>query len=163
MSRLLAQARASLSFPPDHGAVRYLLYGSAAAGEAVDYTNPLTTIAAWPDEVGRGGLGDGPFGSGAFGIGPGGVGMGQGAFGMGRFGYGESVLTWSSNARRDGVYRFAAVGVDAAGNHVATPSSVEVAVTLAGVPQPPGTPRATAYVAGADALTVTWPLSPDDN
>lgn len=116
-------------------------------------------IAAWPDMIGRAGLGVGPLGAGPLGIGqPDGPGLGNFPLGLGLIGIGADYRQVYTPALRDGTWTFAVASYDAAGN-AATPAAVTVSVALAGTPAAPT--NAAAEDAAGD-VKLTWTLSPDD-
>jgi hypothetical protein len=94
----------------------YRIYGSSVAGGAVDYSTPFAEIVAYPggvviDGAGIGGAGDG--------------GAGRAA----------STYSWESARLASGVWTFAVVAVDEAGNEDALPPTK--VCTIVAVPRPP--------------------------
>lgn len=162
---IIAQAQVAAGWPeqqeiPADGTVA--IYHGLGAG-AIDYNTPVNAspIPAWLDREGKFGAGLGPAGEGNAGFGSGGPGAGLGAAGLGEAGFGADLQQFITPEYPDGPHRFAAVGLDAAGNEV-TPAEILASVTLAGVPDPPGAPTASAYDNGTDTLTLNWSLSKDD-
>ena len=134
------------------------VYKDARDGN-VDYDNPISPdIPAWPDGIGKLGLGAGPMGSGQLGRGTTeGYGMGIGPMGLGPMGVGGLWRLFRTDLLRDGNWKFGVKTFDKAGNSAA--ATTTVAQTLAGTPAPP-----TKLIAGLDGgdVKISWTLSIDD-
>ena len=135
------------------------VYRSPRGSTAIDYGRPINRlpIPAWPADLAGGKVGSflGPFGAGAFGLGHGGFGFGNGPSGLGGFGFGAAWLEYLTGPLEDGLYAFAVVPRDGAGNEDAS-GALERTVDLAGDPYPPSAGRATEYEPQTATLTVTW-------
>jgi hypothetical protein len=123
----------------------FRIYGSSAPGGAVDYATAQETIAAYPG----GWISDG---------------FGLGGFGQGGFGRAATVYRWESGPLASGVWQFAVVPYDAAGNS-RDPGQVAT-VTIAEAPLPPaaaadGTLLSYNYAGPTTGTaTLTWLPSP---
>jgi hypothetical protein len=94
----------------------FRIYRSASPGEMVDWTRPIDEVPAYPG----GWVSDG---------------FGLGGFGLGGFGRSANSYNWTSAALPGGVWQFAVVPYDKAGNNRGTGQTVVVAVNSA--PRPP--------------------------
>ena len=163
---IVASAQIEISWPTQQSVplLGYFQIYKDAQDSAVDYDSPVnpSPIPAWPDGAGKLGDGLGEDGEGADGYGHGGMGDGIGADGMGMDGFGAAMLSFVTPPLDDGDWEIAVVGYDGAGNAI-TPATIEQAVSLAGTPDPPGIPEASAYDDGPDSLTIDWELSDDDS
>jgi hypothetical protein len=123
----------------------FLLYGSDAPGGPVDYTTAVATVSAYPG----GWISDG---------------FGLGGFGTGGFGRVATKYQWQSGPLASGVWQFAIVPYDAAGN-LRHPGQV-ASVTINEAPLPPapatdGTLLSYQYSgAGTKLVTLNWLPSP---
>ena len=90
----------------------FRVYGEPAPGGGIDWTSPLAEICAYPGGI----LTDG---------------YGLGGYGLGGFGRAASSYEWTSPALRSGLWSFAVVSFDAAGNPGAP------VIDLGGHPGPP--------------------------
>ena len=118
----------------------FRIYRSATAGGSVDY---ITLIDYVP--VGDTGVG----------------GWGTGGWGQGGWGDTGGVYSWTSESLGPGVWTFAVVPVDVAGNAQGSPSATNA--TIAGPPRPPapysdGTRLRYSFNAGSPILT--WNAAP---
>ena len=86
-------------------------------------------------------------------------GYGCGGYGVGGYGQAAAQYEWTTDVLEPGMWRFAVVAVDAAGNCLAT--AAEVAVNVTPVARPPSNFRMTAYDAQTRTATLAWELSPD--
>lgn len=163
---IIADAQVEVNWPQQQGVPLggwYDVFGDGKTG-SVNYSSPLNAdkIEAWPDDEAKIGAGLGRAGMGVAGYGDGGMGAGLGGAGLGMAGFGAEVMTYTTPELADGTHKLAVVGFDPAGNAV-TPADLEEEIAVAGVPEPPGVPEATAYDNGSDTLTLGWALSADDN
>jgi len=137
----------------------YQVYGGIGS---VSYSAPIGgRVPAWPDPTIKSGLGLGTLGGGSLGIGDAGaLTLGSGVLGAGLLGVGGSTLQLHLDNIADGAWKFAICAGDGAGN-VSTPADVEISLSLAGTPLPPGMPTVTQ---DEETLVVSlrWPLSPND-
>lgn len=148
-----SSTRASLTWvggtyldPTGHDDVRgFLIYGSDAPGGPVDYTTVIDTIPAYPG----GWISDG---------------FGLGGFGLGGFGRAATSYAWESDLLVSGVWQFAVVPYDGAGNSQG-PGQV-ASVTITEAPRPPAAsaagPRLSFQYSGTDTrlVTLNWLASP---
>ena len=123
----------------------FRIYGSPSPGAAIDYTGALATVAAYPG----GWVSDG---------------FGLGGFGDGGFGRSASTYQWESAFLASGVWQFAVVPYDHAGN--ARGAGQMASVTIREAPLPPaastsGSRLAYQYSGPVSRLaTLTWQPSP---
>jgi len=121
----------------------FRVYGETAPGGGIDYSRTLAEIRAYPGGI----LTDG---------------YGLGGFGQGGFGRSASSYEWTSTALSSGVWSFAVVSVDAAGN----PGVPAVtSVTILAPPRPPaafpdGSRLKSTYNPSARTVTLSWQASP---
>lgn len=97
----------------------------------IDYSEPLSDrpIRLWPAWQDKAGFGMSRFGAGDFGYdSAAAVGFGKGSFGNGLFGLDADTIEWVSPPLSAGVYRFAVLVYDAAGNESASSKSNKVVV-----------------------------------
>jgi hypothetical protein len=121
----------------------FRVYGASSPGGSIDLTTPLAEIAAHPGGM----ITDG---------------FGLGGFGQGGFGRSASQYTWRSSYLDSGVWSFAVVSVDAAGNAGAP------AMTSVEISTPPRPPAAFAdssrlrysYHQATQTVTLYWQASP---
>jgi hypothetical protein len=103
----------------------------------IDYENPLTEtpIQIWPSWQDKAGFGISRFGFSDFGYdASGAVGFGKGCFGRDQFGIDADTIEWISPVLTPGIYKFAIVVFDKAGNES---NAIETeAVTLIPAAQP---------------------------
>jgi hypothetical protein len=132
--------------PTGHDDVRgFQIYGSDAPGGPVDYTTSLATIPAYPG----GWISDG---------------FGMGGFGGGGFGRAATSYAWESALLASGIWQFAVVPYDAAGNSRG-PGQV-ASVTITEAPLPPAASASGARLSFLYSGTVTrlvtlnWLASP---
>jgi len=168
MARIIAQAKATLSWPPAGGLAPdgfyKIAHNGGTYGAAVDTDSPLPQRIRPRPPDGRytAGYGYGPYGLGGYGHGSAGVGYGNGPYGAGPYGRGTVTLQATTPPLDDGEYSFSVLAYDAAEN-VAVAGLAEADLALAGTPDPPADAEASAYDDGADTLTVEFTLSPDDS
>jgi hypothetical protein len=123
----------------------YLIYQSPSPGSAVSYGTPVSNMPAYPARI----ITDG------FGI---------GEFGRGGFGRSASSYEWYSDPLTSGVWQFAVVPYDNAGN--AQTSAQTISVTISTAPRPPeandtGTRLTYSYPGSASPVaTLNWLASP---
>jgi hypothetical protein len=123
----------------------FLICGSQVSGGAIDYTSALATIPAYPG----GWISDG---------------FGLGGFGAGGFGRSATSYQWESGPLSSGVWQFAVVPHDVAGNQ-RQPGQIAT-VTMSGAPLPPvpapnGALLSYQYAGSSTKLaTLTWLPSP---
>lgn len=98
----------------------YRIYSSATAGQPVSYAKPLVTIPAYT-------------------AGKINTGLGVGGFGTGGFGDSSAAYTWTSNRLGAGVWQFAVVPFDSAGNQDPAPAIETYTITAAPRPPAPNT------------------------
>jgi hypothetical protein len=93
-------------------------------------------------------------------------GFGKGGFGGGGFGRAATLYQWRSGPLSSGIWQFAVLAVDKAGNTLSVPRPV--ALTIAAAPRPPamtpgGSRLMSAYAGPAGRqLTLNWLPSPSD-
>jgi hypothetical protein len=125
----------------------FLIYQGPTPGAAVDLSAPVGTVASYPG----GWINDG---------------FGKGGFGGGGFGRSATHYQWRSGPLSSGVWQFAVLPFDKAGN--ALGASQPIAVTIAAAPRPPAIgpngSRLTSVYAGPAGrqLTINWLPSPSD-
>lgn len=120
------------------------VYSSRTAGGALDTTNLLATVPAYPGGV----ITDG---------------FGQGAYGRGGFGRAASSFSWTSGRLGSGVWPFAVRPFDEAGNE--TGGGLTVSCTMASRPRPPapddqGKRLTYSYDSSTHIATLSWLPSP---
>ena len=123
---------------------QFRIYSGTVPGGAVSYVKPVGYVTAFPQNR--------PI-----------DGYGTAGYGAGGYGYSALKYTWTSPPLLSGVWNFAIVGVDKAGNATGTPSTV--AVTVATSPQPPaanalGRRLAYTYNPTGRTATISWLPSP---
>jgi hypothetical protein len=121
----------------------FVVYGEKRPGGGIDYTQTLTQITAYPGGI----LTDG---------------YGLGGFGQGGFGRAASSYQWTSDALGSGVWSFAVVPSDAAGNQGAGSIS---SVAITAPPRPPaaypdGSRLQYTYNSSNHTVTLSWQASP---
>ena len=158
---IIAQAQVNIRIPQSGKVPLRGFYNVYLDGDYAKAINP-SPIPAWPDSEGWRGFGTGQFGAGQFGFGDVGLRFGCYRFGMGRFGFGALMLRFTTPKIADGAHTLNAVGFDEAGNPASPSGGKAVAITVAGVPRPPGTPTAESYDDATDTLNLAWALSGDD-
>ncbi|MBN2138412.1 MAG: hypothetical protein JW720_11455 [Sedimentisphaerales bacterium] len=112
------------------------VYYDAGSGE-IDYSQPLSVepIRIWPSRLDKAGFAMSRFGEGDFGYdSAAAVGFGKGVFGSGLIGLDADAIEWQSPPMDAGIYRFAVVVRDSAGNQSAASESGEVVVIPAARP-----------------------------
>ncbi len=112
------------------------IYYDAGTGE-IDYDNPLNDqpIRIWPAWQDKAGFGMSSFGGSDFGYdSSAAVGFGKGSFAQGRFGLDADTFDWISPQLDAGVYKFAVIVTDKAGNQAGAIESGPVTVTP--IPKP---------------------------
>ena len=125
----------------------FWIYQSPAPGVPVDMTTTVDTVAAYPG----GWINDG---------------SGKGEFGGGGFGRASTFYEWQSDSLTSGIWQFAVVPVDKAGNIQGVGQFV--AVTISAAPRPPAMDasetRLTSTYAGPSnpQLTLNWLPSPSE-
>ncbi len=123
------------------------IYRCPAPGAPVDPTSPVDTVAAYPG----GWINDG---------------FGKGGFGGGGFGRAATLYSWLSKPMASGVWQFAVVPLDKAGN--ARGVGQAASVTIVAAPRPPavsadGTRLGATYSGPASRqLTLNWLPSPSE-
>ena len=123
----------SQDLPPD-ATVR--IYYNNGTGD-IDYEIPLndSPIRLWPAWQDKAGFGMSRFGAGDFGYdSAAAVGFGKGSFGNGGFGLDADTIDWISPTLTAGVYKFAVVVTDSAGNQSSAVETEPVTVTPAARP-----------------------------
>ena len=117
------------------------VFGDGATG-TIDYDSPLneSPVAARPG-------GRTPWG------------YGTGGYGIGAWGQAAAEYAWTTDPVLPGTHRFAVVGIDAAGNRLATAAEVEIAVSP--LPRPPEDFRLAAYDPDTRVARLAWNPSPD--
>lgn len=123
---------------------RFLIYRSAVAGGAVDYSAPVATVAAYPGGIYTDGYG-------------------MGGYGSGGYGHTATDYEWIGDPLPSGVWTFAVAACDRAGNRVASPSTVAITITVAPrapAPNPAGLRATRTYNAGTGKATINWLASP---
>lgn len=123
--------------------VGFRVYQSAAAGGAVDYATPVGFVPLTTSSAEA-------------------TGYGLGGYGSGGYGLAASAYSWTSAKLASGVWTFAVVPVDSAGNE-GTPSTSSQ--TVAAAPRPPapdsqGRRLTYTYDAGTGVPTLHWNASP---
>jgi hypothetical protein len=121
----------------------FRVYGASSPGGSIDMTSPMAKIPAYPGGI----ITDG---------------FGLGGFGQGGFGRAASNYSWTSPYLDSGIWSFAVVSVDAAGNAGAP------AVTSVSISAPPRPPAAFAdgsrlrctYNQKNQTVTLYWQASP---
>jgi hypothetical protein len=121
----------------------FRVYGATSPGGRIDMTTPLAEIPAYPGGI----ITDG---------------FGLGGFGQGGFGKAPSNYSWTSPYLDCGVWSFAVVSVDAAGN--AGPPAV-TSVSISAPPRPPavfaeGSRLKYTYQRNTQTVTLYWQASP---
>ncbi len=125
----------------------FRIYQSPTPGAAVDMTAAVDTVIAYPG----GWINDG---------------FGKGGFGGGGFGRAATLYSWQSGPLGSGVWQFAVVPFDKAGNMQGVGQTV--AVTISAAPSPPAMnasgARLTSVFAGQSnpQLTLNWLPSPSE-
>ncbi len=124
--------------------VGFNVYASAAAGEGVDYD---TRIASVP----------------VYAVGAFSDGYGLGGYGLGGWGRSAASYAWTSGPLTNGIWTFAILPVDRAGNESA---GSEIPITIESPPRAPavrsdGTRLASTYSVPDTTLTLDWDHSPD--
>jgi hypothetical protein len=125
----------------------FQIYQSPAPGAAVDLITSVDSVTAYPG----GWINDG---------------FGKGDFGGGGFGRASTLYTWESGPLSSGVWQFAVLPIDKAGNVQAAGSTATVTINAA--PRPPGLnaggSRLTSTYAGPSnpQLTLNWLPSPSE-
>lgn len=122
----------------------FRIYGEKFPGGGVDFSTRLVEITAYPGGL----LNDG---------------YGLGGFGEGGFGRSASRYAWTSSALGNGLWTFAIVPFDFAGNEGA-PMTAQAAINAPPSPPPPNTDgdRLTySYDPGSRWITLNWLPSPD--
>jgi len=112
------------------------VYFDNGTGE-IDYDNPLNDLPfrIWPVWQDKAGFGMSKFGFSDFGYdSAAAVGFGRGCFGHGQFGLDADALEWLSEPIEAGVYKFAIILIDKAGNKSSGSETTEVTVTPAARP-----------------------------
>jgi hypothetical protein len=122
----------------------FRIYASAVAGGAVSFASPIATIPAYPGGI----ILDG---------------FGMGGFGQGGFGRAASTYSYTTGTYGNGVWTFAVVPYDQAGNAAGSP--VTQTATIAAPPRPPaassqGVRLTYAYNSTAHTVTLAWLASP---
>ena len=121
----------------------FRIYGATSAGGSIDMSTPLAEISAYPGGI----ITDG---------------FGLGGFGQGGFGRAASSYSWTSEYLDSGVWSFAVVSVDAAGN---TGAPAVTSVSIAAPPRPPaafadGSRLRYTYQQATGTVTLYWQASP---
>lgn len=122
----------------------YRVFGPLGPGLAVSYTRPIADVAAY-----HGAVTDG---------------YDLGGYDLGGYGQAASSYSWTSEPLAPGVWTFAVVPHDAAGNLCGAP--VTATVTIAGPPRPPaaagsnGRRPSVSYSASSGVATISWSPSP---
>jgi hypothetical protein len=125
----------------------FQIFQSPSPGAAVDLTTVVDSVVAYPG----GWINDG---------------FGKGGFGGGGFGRAATLYEWESGPLNSGIWQFAVVPVDKAGNLQTSPGTVSVTITAA--PQPPAMDlngiRLNSIYAGPSnpQLTLNWLASPSE-
>ena len=122
----------------------FRIYSSAVAGGAVDYSKFKHFV---PLTVGRVAL----------------DGYGLGGYGQGGYGQSAASYSWRSGPLASGVWMFAVVPVDSAGNQTASPTTTSV--TILAAPKPPkpnaaGLRLTYTFNAGTHVPTLAWLAAP---
>ena len=119
----------------------FRVYGSDSAGGPVDYTAVLADITAYPSGIYTDGFG-------------------LSGFGFGGFGESASTYSWTSDSLTSGVWSFAVVPYDQAGN----PGTIAMAIFTSVVPPLAPAPYADGlrltYTYRAYEITLNWNASP---
>lgn len=126
------------------GLDQFLIYSSTAPGGAISYTAPVGKVTAYPAGI----ITDG---------------YGAGAYGRGGWGSAAGNYSWTSSPLINGVWNFAVVPVDSAGNKAGSPATTSV--TIATPPLPPAANSAGkrltySYNPGTRVATLSWLASP---
>jgi hypothetical protein len=121
----------------------FWIYGEPSPGAGIDYTQFLAEIRAYPGGI----LTDG---------------FGLAGFGQGGYGRAASLYTWTSPALQSGLWAFAVVSFDAAGNP-GVPSITSVQINAP--PRPPaacldGSRLKSTYDPATRTVTLLWQPSP---
>jgi hypothetical protein len=121
----------------------FRVYGELLPGGGINWTLPLAEIRAYPGGI----VTDG---------------YGQGGYGQGGYGRAASSYEWTSPSLNSGLWSFAIVSFDAAGNP-ATPATTSVSIQAP--PRPPaafsdGTRLRSTYNPATRSVTLTWQPSP---
>jgi hypothetical protein len=121
----------------------FQVFGAKAPGGAIDYTQALAQIRAYPAGI----LTDG---------------FGLGGFGQGGFGRAASSYQWTTEALGSGTWPFAVVSFDAAGN-LGAPSVSSASISAP--PRPPatfpdGSRLHSTYNPANHTVTLSWQTSP---
>jgi hypothetical protein len=125
----------------------FQIYQSPSPGTAVDLSTVVDTVIAYPG----GWINDG---------------FGKGLFGAGGFGRAATLYEWESGPLISGIWQFAVVPVDKAGNSQTSPSLVSA--TISAAPRPPAPDsignRLNSTYAGPSnpQLTLNWLASPSE-
>jgi len=104
------------------------VYFDGGTGE-IDYSETLSRgpIRIWPSCRDKTGFAMSMFGEGDFGYdSAGAIGFGRGSFGNGQFGMDADSIEWVSPMLADGIYKFAVITTDSAGNQSAASQNGEV-------------------------------------
>jgi hypothetical protein len=121
----------------------FQVFGSPDSGLPIDYATPLADITAYPAGITTDGFG-------------------LGRFGLGGFGSAPSAYSWISGPLCSGLYQFAVVPYDTAGN---LGTAATTSLTISAPPNPPGlyadgvTRLTYSMIAGPEAV-LTWNASP---
>jgi hypothetical protein len=121
----------------------FRVHGEPAPGAGIDWTSPLAEIRAYPGGI----LTDG---------------FGLDGFGLGGFGRAASSYRWTSPALVSGLWSFAVVPFDSAGN---SGSPMMTSVSIKAPPRPPaanadGTRLQSTYHPATRSVTLNWQPSP---
>jgi hypothetical protein len=123
------------------------IYQSSAPGQPVSFAQVVDTVFAYPG----GWINDG---------------FGKGGFGGGGFGRAATAYTWESGPLGSGVWQFAVVPFDQAGNSKSAGPTVNVTIQAAPLPPAPaadGTRLSRSYAGpGTGQLTLNWLPSPTE-
>jgi len=122
----------------------FRVYGSSSPGGAVDYDSALADIPAYTMGV----VTDG---------------YGIGGYGQGTYGHAAASYSWTSEPLANGVWTFAVVAYNTAGNEAASP--VEVTETVEAAPKAPAVNAAGkrlthTYNSTTHVATLSWLASP---
>jgi hypothetical protein len=124
----------------------FRIFGEAAPGQGIDYSRALSEQPAYPAGI----ITDG---------------FGLGGFGQGGFGRAASSFSWTSPPLDQGLWSFAIVPFDAAGN---TGVPMVASVSIEAPPRPPaadaeGRRLSAQYLADTRRVTLLWRASPSDS